>query len=86
MLGFPALEKQRELEGGDELPEPEEVRQAREELKSLEAEKEKTEKLKNNVTKELENAKERAARIEGVSTCGIYRCCVAFVFFLFHQA
>lgn len=65
---FVAYEKQRELEGGDELPEPVDVRQAREELISLAAEKEKTEKLKNNVQKELENAKHRAARIEQVST------------------
>ena len=67
-ISFVEMEKQRELEGGDELPEPEEVQQARDELKSLGTSKEKTEKLKNKISKELDNAKDRAARIEEVSS------------------
>ena len=61
-------EKQRDLEGSgsDDIPEPEEVRVARQELLVLQEEKAKTEGLKSKVQKELEQAKKRAARIEEV--------------------
>ena len=64
-------EKQRDLEGtgSDEVPEPEEVRVARQELQLLQEEKAKTESLKAKVQKELEKAKKRAAQIEEV---GLY--------------
>ena len=61
--------KLRELagQGSDDLPVPEEVRQAQEELINLATEKERTQRLKSTVSKELENAKNKAAKIEEVS-------------------
>ena len=47
--------------------EPEEVQQARQELQNLTVKKDHTEKLKANMLKELEQAKEKALRIEAVS-------------------
>ena len=60
------LEHEKALELGEpeSIPEPDEVRSARLELNALAKEKEQTEKLKANLEKELENAKDRAARLE----------------------
>jgi len=48
--------------------EPEDVQRAREELQNLTLKKDRTEKLKANMLKELERAKEKALRIEAVSS------------------
>ena len=52
--------------GSDEVPEPEDVRIAREELKVLHDEKHRTEKLRTTVQKELEQAKGKTRRLEEV--------------------
>ena len=61
-------DKMRDLagQGSDEGPMPEEVRQAQEELLTLKQEKEKTDSVRANLEKELEYAKEKAAKIEQV--------------------
>lgn len=66
-------EKQRDLEGSgsDEVADSDEVRLAREELSLLQEEKEKTEKLKTKLQKELDVAKKRASQIEEV---GVFLC------------
>ena len=61
---FTAQDKALEVGDLDAVPEPEEVRVAKDELSSLEKEKERTEKLKRSLEKELENAKDRAAKLE----------------------
>ena len=64
---FSDSEKQKELAGMDEAIEPEEVTAARDDLLALDQEHDRTEKLKSSVMKELDNAKDRAARVEEVS-------------------
>ncbi len=59
-------EKALELGELESIPEPDEVRVARDELMALTKEKERTERLKKSLEKELENAKDRAARLEEV--------------------
>ena len=65
-------EKRLELSGSPLNEEPEEVKVAREEITNLLAEHQKTEQIKNNVLKELENSRDRALRIEDVS-CNAFK-------------
>ncbi len=58
-------EKRQEVEGA-EIAEPDEVRLARQELNMLHREKERTEKLRLSVQRELDDAKNRATKIEEV--------------------
>ena len=68
-----AVDKLRDLsgQGTDDgpVPEeiPEEVKVAQEELMTLEQDKQRTENVKRNLEKELDNAKEKAAKIEEVN-------------------
>lgn len=54
--------------GSDEIPEPEDVKVAREELKVLHDEKHRTEKVRSTVYKELDVAKQRTRKLEEVIT------------------
>ena len=58
-------ETRAEAKGPEEISEPEEVRLARDDLLSLTKEKDLTERMKRHKLKELENAKVKAAHIEG---------------------
>ena len=60
--------KSRELRG-EEIQEPSEVEVAREELKTLQEERMRTEHLRDSIEKELLAAKEKAAKIEEVDSC-----------------
>ena len=71
MCSLDVLEHEKALELGEPelIPEPDEVRVANDELLALAKEKEQTERLKSSLEKELENAKDRAARLEEVCIC-----------------
>lgn len=66
------LEKRLDLEGSSyDDEEPDDVRMARDELKVLMSERRKTEKLKDNVSKEFEIARQKAAMLEEVNMCAV---------------
>lgn len=64
----PDTDKERDLagQGSDDIPTPDEIHDAREELTTLAVDKERTERLKMSVLQELQSAKDKAAKIEQV--------------------
>lgn len=67
-MHFPAEEKRLELHGGstDELSDPEEVTNAREQLQSLLSEREMAEKVKEDLQKQVKETSQKATQLEEV--------------------